>query len=58
MNKRDLLLEIGLEEIPARFIPGAIEALEKRMSNWLQGRKDCIWQGAGLFYATKACGPR
>ena len=38
MNKRDLLLEIGLEEIPARFIPGAIEALEKRVGAWLQER--------------------
>ena len=38
MNKRDLLLEIGLEEIPARFIPGAIEAFEKRVGAWLQER--------------------
>ncbi|WP_144460182.1 glycine--tRNA ligase subunit beta [Siminovitchia fortis] len=35
MNKRDLLLEIGLEEMPARFIHGSIQQLEEKIRNWL-----------------------
>lgn len=35
MNKRDLLLEIGLEEMPARFIHGSIDQLEEKVENWL-----------------------
>ncbi len=33
---KDLLFEIGMEEIPARFIRGAVEQLQGRMNNWLQ----------------------
>ncbi len=32
-NKADLLLEIGCEEIPSRFIPGAMEQLETGAKN-------------------------
>ncbi|MDO7905447.1 glycine--tRNA ligase subunit beta [Paenibacillus sp. JX-17] len=32
---KDLLFEIGLEEVPARFIPGAITQLKDRLSKWL-----------------------
>lgn len=39
MNKRDLLLEIGLEEMPARFIPASIEALKGKMESWLSEKQ-------------------
>ncbi|WMT42403.1 glycine--tRNA ligase subunit beta [Paenibacillus sp. D2_2] len=32
---KDLLFEIGLEEMPARFIRAAMEQLSERMSKWL-----------------------
>ncbi|MFP3721217.1 glycine--tRNA ligase subunit beta [Niallia circulans] len=35
MNKRDLLLEIGLEEMPARFISASIQSLKEKMEAWL-----------------------
>ena len=38
MNKRDLLLEIGLEEVPARFLSEAINTLEKKIDSWLKER--------------------
>ncbi|NDI33709.1 glycine--tRNA ligase subunit beta [Chengkuizengella sediminis] len=34
MNK-DLLIEIGMEEIPSRFIRDAVKLLEKKISEWL-----------------------
>ncbi|NGQ94106.1 glycine--tRNA ligase subunit beta [Brevibacillus sp. SYP-B805] len=36
MSKRDLLLEIGTEEMPARFIAGAAEQLKEKVEKWLQ----------------------
>ncbi|MCM3111389.1 glycine--tRNA ligase subunit beta [Lederbergia lenta] len=39
MNNQDLLLEIGIEEMPARFILDAIENLEKKMLTWLEGKR-------------------
>ncbi|WP_312093221.1 glycine--tRNA ligase subunit beta [Niallia sp.] len=39
MNKRDLLLEIGLEEMPARFIPASIKALKEKMEAWLSEKQ-------------------
>lgn len=39
MNKRDLLLEIGLEEIPARFILDAVELFGHKMEEWLEEKK-------------------
>ncbi|MFC4320813.1 glycine--tRNA ligase subunit beta [Litchfieldia salsa] len=35
MNKRDLLIEIGLEEMPARFITDASNQLTDKVTNWL-----------------------
>lgn len=32
---KDLLLEIGLEEVPARFVRGAMEQLKERTEKWL-----------------------
>jgi glycyl-tRNA synthetase beta chain len=39
MNNRDVLLEIGLEEMPARFISDTIGQLENKVSSWLQENK-------------------
>lgn len=33
---KDLLFEIGLEEMPARFIRGAMEQLQDKLSKWLK----------------------
>lgn len=35
MNKKDLLLEIGLEELPARFVTDSIEQLSNKVEAWL-----------------------
>ncbi|MCM3571921.1 glycine--tRNA ligase subunit beta [Mesobacillus subterraneus] len=35
MTKRNLLLEIGLEEMPARFITDSINQLASKVENWL-----------------------
>jgi glycyl-tRNA synthetase beta chain len=39
MSKRDFLLEIGLEEMPARFITDTINQLEQKITEWLKGHK-------------------
>lgn len=39
MNKRDLLLEIGLEEMPARFITASINTLKDKMEAWLSEKQ-------------------
>jgi glycyl-tRNA synthetase beta chain len=39
MSKRDLLLEIGLEEMPARFITETIEQLKQKVVDWLESNK-------------------
>lgn len=36
MTKRNLLLEIGLEEMPARFITVSINQLASKVENWLK----------------------
>ncbi|OYD07679.1 glycine--tRNA ligase subunit beta [Paludifilum halophilum] len=36
MTDRDLLLEIGCEEIPARFVEGAAAQLSEKLSAWLK----------------------
>ncbi len=36
MSVRDFLLEIGTEEIPARFMPGILENLQKKSAAWLE----------------------
>ncbi|WP_028595858.1 glycine--tRNA ligase subunit beta [Paenibacillus assamensis] len=33
---KHLLLELGLEEVPARFVRGAIEQLQERVERWLE----------------------
>lgn len=35
MSKRDLLIEIGLEEMPARFVKSSMEQFAEKMKNWL-----------------------
>lgn len=36
MSKRDFLLEIGLEEMPARFIQDALDQLKAKLDEWLK----------------------
>ena len=47
---KDLLFEIGLEEMPARFIRGAMEQLKERTEKWLE--ESVIAHGAVEAYAT------
>lgn len=47
---KDLLFEIGLEEVPARFIPNAIQQLKERMTAWLDSSR--IAYSAVEAYAT------
>lgn len=47
---KDLLFEIGLEEVPARFIRAAVEQLEERMIKWLEQSR--ISHGQVHAYAT------
>ncbi|MCC3356687.1 glycine--tRNA ligase subunit beta [Bacillus sp. REN16] len=35
MSNRDLLIEIGLEEMPARFVTDAMNQLSDKVTNWL-----------------------
>lgn len=39
MNSRELLLEIGLEEMPARFITNTIDQLEQKVIEWFNLNK-------------------
>ncbi|MGA9175426.1 MAG: glycine--tRNA ligase subunit beta, partial [Thermoactinomyces sp.] len=39
MNKRELLLEIGCEEIPARFVDGAVKQLAQKLTDWLNEKR-------------------
>ncbi|MCS1350480.1 glycine--tRNA ligase subunit beta [Mechercharimyces sp. CAU 1602] len=50
MNKADLLLEIGCEEIPARFVEGARSQLAEKTKEWLQENR--IQHGEIKTYAT------
>lgn len=50
MSERDLLLEIGCEEVPARFIDGAVQQLGDKLSAWLTENR--IQHGAVKTYAT------
>ncbi|QNG61182.1 glycine--tRNA ligase subunit beta [Bacillus sp. PAMC26568] len=36
MSKHDLLLEVGLEELPARFVTDAMNQLSLKVTNWLK----------------------
>ncbi|MCM3761493.1 glycine--tRNA ligase subunit beta [Alkalihalobacillus oceani] len=35
MSKQDFLLEIGVEELPARFVTSSIDQLQEKMEKWL-----------------------
>lgn len=35
MSKQDLLLEIGLEEMPARFLHDSMVQLGEKLTDWL-----------------------
>jgi glycyl-tRNA synthetase beta chain len=39
MNKRDLLLEVGLEEMPARFVTNSMNQLASKVQHWLEESK-------------------
>jgi len=39
MNNRDLLIEIGLEEMPARFVTESMNQLGKRVETFLTDSK-------------------
>lgn len=39
MNKKDLLLEIGLEEMPARFVTNSMNQLSDKVNSWLLEKK-------------------
>lgn len=47
---KDLLLEIGLEEVPARFVRGAMDQLKQKFEKWLQEHR--ISYDAVNAYAT------
>lgn len=47
---KDLLFEIGLEEMPARFIRGAMDQLKDRTVKWLD--EQLIRHGEVAVYAT------
>ncbi|MNB91835.1 Glycine--tRNA ligase beta subunit [compost metagenome] len=47
---KDILFEIGLEEIPARFIRAAMEQLQERTAKWLEASR--IEHGGVTAYAT------
>ncbi|WP_121611728.1 glycine--tRNA ligase subunit beta [Mesobacillus foraminis] len=48
MSKRDLLLEIGLEEMPARFINDSIRQLSDKVEAWLSSNK-IMFQNIQVF---------
>ena len=50
MNKQDLLVEIGLEEMPARFVASAMEQLGEKVKKWLQAHQ--LEYGEVLLYST------
>ncbi|MGO4887216.1 glycine--tRNA ligase subunit beta [Anaerobacillus sp. MEB173] len=39
MSKRDFLLEIGLEEMPARFVTDAMNQLTEKIADWLTNER-------------------
>ncbi|WP_243290593.1 glycine--tRNA ligase subunit beta [Bacillus sp. FJAT-47783] len=50
MNKRDLLIEIGLEEMPARFVTDAINQFAEKVAKWM--REHNISHGEVKKYST------
>ncbi|MGG3802880.1 glycine--tRNA ligase subunit beta [Metabacillus fastidiosus] len=49
-NKRDLLIELGLEEVPAQYVTNAMNQLTEKLSKWLESSK--ISFGAVKSYST------
>ncbi len=39
MSNQDLLLEIGLEEMPARFMHDSMTQLGEKLESWLKEKK-------------------
>ncbi|WP_226667369.1 glycine--tRNA ligase subunit beta [Metabacillus litoralis] len=39
MSKQDLLIEIGLEELPAQYVTPSMNQLEEKMTKWLEEKK-------------------
>lgn len=39
MNKRDFLFEIGLEEMPARFVTDSMNQLQEKVKTWLEANQ-------------------
>lgn len=50
MSKRDLLIEIGLEEMPARFVSASIAQLSDKIQKWLN--ENAIEFGDVTLYIT------
>lgn len=50
MSKRDLLIEIGLEEMPARFVSASIAQLSDKIQKWLN--ENAIEFGDVTLYST------
>lgn len=50
MNKQDLLVEIGLEEMPARVVEAAMEQLGEKAKKWMQEHQ--LEYGEVLLYST------
>ena len=48
MNKRDMLLEVGLEEMPARFVTESMNQLGKKVEEFLQEQK-VSFEGVKLY---------
>ncbi|MGG3889290.1 glycine--tRNA ligase subunit beta [Metabacillus fastidiosus] len=49
-NKRDLLIELGLEEVPAQYVTNAMNQLTEKLSKWFESSK--ISFGAVKSYST------
>ncbi len=39
MTKKDILLEIGLEEMPARFVTDSMNQLAEKVRKWFEEKK-------------------
>ena len=44
MSKQDLLVEIGFEEIPARFVTDAMNQLSEKVKKWFNSNKFLLIQ--------------
>ena len=55
MSKRDLLLEIGLEEMPARFVTASMKQLSDKVQKWLKEKAIEFGEVEALFH-TKTFG--